>query len=356
MPKSMKRKANVNYRPRKRTIKRKSPLKKQYTRVKQQQKIRKMKRVVKRARSRAISAMSVLRQPEKVVMKFKTQACKVYRLHDDTGASNTTVSGGTPTQDNNPVFPKEGLVINQNSIYEPGDLLPKCGGFTDVSHQYSKYRVIGTKIVFKVRRMGTSIPMQVSSFNNFITQQVTSNGVSATPAMLAGTAMDPDNSDPLLVTAFDRSAWQDVNSMVRDDPTEGDTFTGNALGWKAIKGYADVQKYKHLKGLTWRELKPGVGATSTIIHKWTEKGLTALGMNTDYRQINTGLFHNEQGSWTSGGASPTTLDHVRFNIKEFDEYNSINKSKLSNPRIMVTIDVDYLVLCSEPRYSYSQPN
>lgn len=343
---TLKRKANVAYRPRKTNIKRNTPLKKQYSRVKQQQKIRQMKRTVKRAKSRAISAMAVLRQPQKVVMKFKTQACKVYRLHSKVGPTNTTVqSGETPVQDYNDEFPKDGLIVNQNSIYEPGDLLPMCGGFADVSHQYSKYRVIGCKIVFKVRRIGTAIPMTISTYGNFVQPQA--NG--STPAMLPGTAMDPDNADPLLVTSFDRSAWQDVNSMVSETtPGVGSYKTG-------INGYADVQKYKHLKGLTWRELKAGSGQSATIVHKWTEKGLTALGMNTDYRQINTGLFNNEQGSWTTGGANPTTLDHVRFNIKEFDELWSINKSKLSNPRIMVTIDVDYLVLCTEPRYTYSQP-
>lgn len=350
--KSLKRKANVAQRPRKRTIARKSPLKKKYTRIKQQQKIRQMKRTVKKAKSRAISAMSVLRQPTKVVMKFKTQSCKVYRLHNITGPSNTTVGTGNHNQDDNPVFPVDGIVVHQNSIYQPGETssgLPRCGGFEDVSHQYGKFRVIGSKIVFKVRRLGSAIPMSISSFGNFI-QPVSTDGV--TPAMLPGTAMDPDNADPLLVTAFDRTAWQDVNSMVRGAESEIGTFSGATL----MRGYADVQKYKHLKGITWRELKAGSGSTSTIIHKWNEKKHSSAGHNNDIAQINTGTFLNEQGSWTTGGANPTTLDKVRFDIKEFDELDSINKSKLSNPRVMVTIDVDYLVLCTEPRYTYSQPD
>jgi hypothetical protein len=348
--KSMKRKANVNYRPRKRTIARKSPLTKKYTRIKQQQKIRQMKRTVKKAKSRAISAMAVLRQPTQVVMKFKTQSCKVYRLHDITGpAAGTTVNNDS---DSNPVFPVNGIVVHQNSIFQPGETashLPRCGGFTDVSHQYGKYRVIGSKIVFKVRRIGSAIPMSIGAHSNYITP-ITSNGV--TPAMLPGTAMDPDNADPLLVTAFDRSAWQDVNSMVRGAESEIGMFSGASL----LRGYADVQKYKHLKGLTWRELKAGPGRTSTIIHKWSEKKHTSAGHNSDIAQINTGLFHNEQGSYTAGGGNPSTLDKVRFDIKEFDEIDSLQKSRLSNPRVMVTIDVDYLVLCTEPRYTYSQPN
>lgn len=346
---TLKRKANVAYKSRKKTIQRKSPLKKKYTRIKQQQKIRQMKRTVKKAKSRAISAMAVLRQPTQVVMKFKTQSCKVYRLHNITGPSNTTVGG---TQDDNPVFPVDGIVVHQNSIYEPGETssgLPRCGGFDDVSHQYGKFRVIGSKIVFKVRRLGSAIPMSVSSFGNFI-QPVTNDGV--TPAMLPGTAMDPDNADPLLVTSFDRSAWQDVNSMVRGAESEVTSLNGKTL----LRGYADVQKYKHLKGLDWRELKAGSGSSSTIIHKWSEKKHSSAGHNNDIAQINTGTFLNEQGSWTTGGANPTTLDKVRFDVKEFDENHSILKSKLSNPRIMVTIDVDYLVLCTEPRYTYSQPN
>ena len=91
---------------------------------------------------------------------------------------------------------------------------------------------------------------------------------------------------------------------------------------------------------------------SVIAPTWSERGIQALGMNTDKQQINGGLFHNEQGSWTDGGTSPTTVDYVTYNLKPFDGASPY-KTKYGKPRALVTIDIDYLVKCSEPRFSYS---
>lgn len=322
----------------------KSSLKSKYDKVKRKQKVRKMRRVVRSAKSRALNAMSVLRQPQSVVMRFQSQACQTYMMTNlfvQAGASSTQLDG-------NLVFPASGVRVNLNNIMDPWGTGVHCGGFDDVSHQYGKFRVIGSKVVFKVRRMGSSAPFQ--SGTSAI--QPTGGSVAGTSiANNVGTILDVANVDPLLLTSFDRNAWQDMNSMIASTPDEQGLINGRQI----INDYVSLQKFKHLKGLQWRELKAGAGQTATLTVKWSEKGLTAAGLNSDVKQINTGLFHNEQGSWTSGGTAPTTVDHVDFDIKEFDS-SSPFKHKYSQARVMITATIDYLVKCTEPRYTYSQPS
>ena len=116
--------------------------------------------------------------------------------------------------------------------------------------------------------------------------------------------------------------------------------------------YVSLQKFKHLPGINWRELKAGAAQKTSLVTKWSEKGITALGMNTDKVQINSGLFHNEQGYTWAGGGNPTTVDYVTYNLKPFDGASPY-KTKYGQPRVLVTIDIDYLVKCTEPRFTYS---
>jgi len=319
-----------------------SRLKKQYAKVKRKQRVRLMRRTIKSAKSRALNAMAVLRQPKTCVMRFQAQRCMSYTLADQFKQPGVSLQ----THDNNPIFPATGIKINLNSIYDPwakktDTYFPTAdehaGGFDDISHQYGQYRVIGAKVTFKVRRLGGSLPIQAGYAASIEPTGGSGTGMGPSPAANLGEMFDPSTMDPVLVTSIDRNAWQDANSMISE---------------AQIGDYVSLQKFKHLPGINWRELKAGAAQKASIVNKWSERGLQALGMNTDKAQINGGLFHNEQGSWTSGGSNPSQLDHVTYNLKPFDGASSY-KTKYSQPRVLVTIDIDYLVKCSEPRFTYS---
>ena len=298
-----------------------------------------MRRTIKSAKSRALNAMAILRQPKSVVMRFQAQKCSTYLLADQFMQPGISSS----VHDTNGQFPGTGIQVNMNSIYNPwnktGALtsVDHAGGFDDISHQYGKYRVIGAKITFKVRRLGGSVPIQTGYGISVQPTTTSGQGTGPSPAANLGGMFDPSTQDPMLITTIDRSAWQDANSMVSE---------------AQITDYVTFQRYKHLPGINWRELKAGAGQKASLVTKWSEKGITALGMNTDRVQINSGLFHNEQGSWTQGGSDPTTVDHIKFNIQPFDSASPY-KTKYGQPRVLVTVDIDFLVKCTEPRFTYS---
>lgn len=321
----------------------KGPLKRAYTRIQRQKKVRKMRRVVRAKRNRGIQAMTPLRQPRQCIMKFKTHMCEVFRLYGEVGSSQAPHIGAD--HDETPAFPDSGIIVHQNSLYAPGgheSYLPIVGGFTDVSHQYGQYRVIGCKITFKVRRVGTFIPWSFTGVADVLADD---------KIVRSEAAMNPDAADPLLITCFDRSSWQDANSMIQHE-----SVASTIMGQHPIKGWRDLQQFKHLRGIKYRELRPGVAARSTIVHKWNEKRFKRDGSplhGSDMQKANTGNFYNEEGGWTQGGSSPPELDIVRFDIREFDEFKSTTKSKINNARFMVTVEVDYLALLTKPRYTYN---
>lgn len=122
--------------------------------------------------------------------------------------------------------------------------------------------------------------------------------------------------------------------------------------------YMDVMQYKDFTGIKWRELKAGASTTCSFTRKWSEKGFISKAGNSDSSQINTGTFFQtnlDTGSvHPSGALSPSSVDLVNFKIRPFDK-QSLEKMAHNDPRVMVTIDVDYIVKCFEPKQDYTNP-
>lgn len=313
----------------------------------------KKKRVVRKAKSKALDAMAMLRHPATALVKFRTSMCNTYMM----GQQFIAAQAGNPNygNDTNMAFPVDGLKIRLNDIYNPYGVTPTgitasftgnlpagahASGFDNISRQYGKYRVVGSKLTIKFRRMGGTIPHQTTHPVTIVAPMTGTNGAGTSAAANLGTIFDPSNMDPLLCMIIDRSAWQDANSQITE---------------ASIDEYKDVMRYKGMKGLKWRELKAGAGQSTTIVHKWSEKSFKGgAGHNTDRKQANTGLFHPEAaGVFVDGGSSPTTPDELVFKIKQFDKKSPYH-SQFKNARIMVTVDMEYVVKCFESKYSYQQ--
>lgn len=333
----------------------KTALKKKYQAVKRKQAVKKMVRTVRRAKSRAIGAMPLLRQPQSTLVKFNHAHTQVYRLNTDLWDGSTSVGAGGDT---NPVFPSDGLVIRQNDIYNPMAVagLPAvhANGFFNVGTQYGKYRVVGSKTVIRVRRMGGFIPL--SSGEDAIEPQTEGhdsaeygpapqiNTITTGPSEVSsyGGLFDPSTADPMLGILIDRSAWQEVNSTIQN---------------AAIDEYKELRQFAHLKGIQWREIKAGPAQKITITHKFSEKSLRKVGSDTDYRQYNTGTFPvTDNGHNTaSAGTAPPQVDDMIFKIKPFDK-SSAHKQSYNNARFLVTVDQEFICKVFEPKYSASQNN
>lgn len=330
----------------------KSKLATAYKKVQKAKTKRKMRKVVKRAKASRLATTPFLRQPASTLVRFKASHCATYRYGSQMGQA-----GAAGTNDQSTVFPATGIYINQNDIFDPfgvGGNNSNAPGFDDIGRQYGKYRVIGSKTTYRIRRMGAHIPLTTTSAAHggallAPTVQTTgggvvtsANGIGVGPSTVSnlGGLFDPANADPLMAILVDRNAWQDANSTITDTQIAVD--------------YTTMRQYQHLKGLQWRELKGGAGQKVTIVKKWSERGLSSASNNSDIVQINSGNFHNELGSWTSGGSSPSTKDPMYLYMKPFDGMSQW-KNAFSNARFMITIDIEFLVKVTEPRYSFSKP-
>lgn len=346
-----KRKATGNVKRSKKTKTKSSKLDRAYKKVVAKKAYKKKKRVVRKDRSRALDSMAMLRHPSSALVKFRSSICNTFTMGQQFNshlAGNGSVTG--QSQDINPVFPDDGLKIRLNDIYNPwghpaawftGNVPAgsHATGFDNISRQYGKYRVVGSKITIKFRRMGGTVAYQGNPPKSII-DPINSTEMGASAAANMGTLFDPSNMDPLLCMIIDRTAWQDANSQIVES---------------SIDEYKDIMRYKGMKGLKWRELKPGAGQSCTIVHKWSERNFAGgAGHNTDRKQANTGLFHPENaGVFTHGGTSPTTPDELVFKVKQFDKASPYHR-QYKNARIMVTADIEYLVKCFEAKYTYQQ--
>ena len=322
----------------------KTALKKKYNAVKRKQFTRKMRRTVRAARSRAISSLAVANQPVSQLVKFTMTYAETYRMSSSFAASE--YNGHT---DQNSVFPANGIEIHQNSLYDPIKLANMVGttqhhanGFEEMSRKYKKYRVIGSKTTVRFRRMGGLIPLTSGGTSTNVQFSNASGGdtyPTGSQAANLGTMFDPSTQDPLLCMVVDRTAFQDDHSGVPDE---------------AIDEYMDLAKWKHLKGIKWRELKAGPGERAVIIEKFSERGLTSAAGDTDHKTNNTGLFHDVDatGAQLTSGSNPPVVDKMLIKMKPFDKL-SLKKQQYSCARVMVTIDQEFLAVCSEPRYAYS---
>lgn len=346
-------------------------LTKKYRSVKKKQFKKKMLNTVRRAQSKAISNMTLLRQPKAVMVKFNYSFTKLYRLmpsifgHTSVAGTDGVAAGQV---DDEPQFPVNGLEIKQNSLFEPIPSLTgvHANGFNEFARQYGKYRVVGSKTTCKVRRMGMAVPLAPANGGAGVihTQHhslpaadalagppTDSQGQGAYPntqtssnsqAADLGSIFDPSTADPLLVMLIDRSSFQDISSTVHEDD---------------IDEYTDLRKYQHLKGLQWRELKAGPAQKTSLVHKFSEKTLKSTGNNTDYRQQNTGSFPQEdtQSMTSHNGVPPITEDKMILKIKPFDK-TSEHKQTYSQARLLVTVDMEFIVRCDEARYAFSHNN
>lgn len=335
----------------------KSKLTKAYKKVVRAKTKRKMRGVVKKAKATRLATTPFLRQPMSTLVRFKASHCATYRY----GATQQSTSINS-SPDLSHVFPVAGIEINQNDIYDPFNTGTNhnAPGFDAISRQYGKWRVIGSKTTYRVRRMGAHVPYNTSqvSANNLMAPTVQENtvtsiasgvsknvgggiGVGPSIASNMGGLLDPANADPLMAILVDRNAYQDTYSQVSEATM--------------VVDYAHIRQYQHLKGLQWRELKAGAGSKCSIVKKWSERGLDqASAHGRSPQEINTGSFHNEAGSWLSGGNGPTQKDPMRLFMKPFDGMSAA-KNEFANARFMITIDIEYLVKVTEPRYTYSQP-
>lgn len=330
-----------------------SKLDKAYKKVVRKKVTAKKKRVVRKSKSKALDAMAMLRHPATALVKFRTSICNTFTMGSQFN-NHLAGNGNANSMDQNPVFPTDGIKIRLNDIYNPWGAAAAtltgnvpagthATGFDNISRQYAKYRVVGSKLTIKFRRMGGTVPYQGNPATAIL-QPVSLGGTptqhAGSAASQMGTLFDPSNADPLLCMIIDRSAWQDANSQITEE---------------SIDEYKDIMRYKGMKGLKWRELKAGAGMSATITHKWSEKSFQGgAGHNTDRKQANTGLFHPEAaGVFVDGGASPTTPDELVFKIKQFDKASPYHK-QFKNARIMVTADIEYIVKCFESKYSYQQ--
>lgn len=333
-----------------------TPLKRAFRRVQRAKTRKRMIRTVKKAKSRAISALPLLRQPSSCLVKFNNAFTHTFRLQnvlwDDI---NTSLGAGGDTS---AFFPADGLQIRQNDIYNPmgqaGVVQVHANGFTSIGEQYGKYRVVGSKTVIRVRRMGSWLPLQhgegeiepitegheggdfgPAAFNNTITTG---------PSSVAnfGDLFDPSTADPMLAILIDRNAWQEANSQIEN---------------AAIDEYKDLRQFAHLKGIQWREIKAGPAQKATIVHKFTEKSLRKVGGDTDYRSYNTGQFPlaDNGTNQSHAGTSPPQVDDMILKLKPFDTM-SAHKRAYNNARFLVTIDQEFICKCWEPKYAHSRTN
>lgn len=322
----------------------KTPLRKKYNAVKKKQFVKKMKRVVRASKSRAISAMSVAAQPQTQLVKFTMSFAKTYRMANTFNAS----AMGT-NHDQNDLFPDAGMEIHQNTLYDPLNLANSIGvtnyhanGFEEMSRKYRRYRVVGSKTIIKFRRMGGLIPLfnGGTDKNTNLTTGQNDTYPSASNASNLGHIFDPSTADPLLCMTVDRSAFQDSYATIPDT---------------AIDEFMDLAKWKHLKGIKWRELKAGPGEKVILVEKFSEKGLVSAAGDADYKTNNTGTFHDVDatGGQITTGSNPPVLDKLTLKIKPYDKL-SLQRQRYHCARIMVTIEQEFLALCSEPRYAYAQ--
>lgn len=326
----------------------KTALKKKYNAVKKKQFTKKMRRVVRASRSRAISSLSVANQPVTQLTKFTMTYAQTFRMGNSFAASS--FGTGANAHDQNDVFPAAGIEIHQNSLYDPiklansvtGITQHHANGFEEMSRKYKKYRVIGSKTTVRFRRMGGLIPLDTGG-GATNTQFSNASGGDSYPtnsqAANLGTMFDPTTQDPLLCMVVDRTAFQDDNSGIPDT---------------AIDEYMDLAKWKHLKGIKWRELKAGPGERAVIIEKFSERGLTSATGDTDHKTNNMGLFHDVDatGAQLTTGTNPPVVDKMLIKLKPFDKL-SLKKQQYSCARVLVTIDQEFLAVCSEPRYAYT---
>jgi len=361
MPRYAKRKRSYKSKGKKGSVARK------YASIKKKQAYRKKTRVIRADASRALSAMPMLRQPTSVLVKFCATQCRTYKLFNDHVQTSTNFAPTESEKDTNGIFPQAGINIAMNDIFNPLREIDSVGGtgpyvnamgFKSMSRKYARFRVVGSKTTIKFRRMGGAPPIQEDpDVSREADERAVENGaqigfggnpdidnVQAAGSLYAsmGNNFDPTLADPLLCIQVDRTNFQDTYGKVTQDN---------------IDEYMDVMQYKDFAGIKWRELKAGAGTTCSFTRKWSEKGFVSKAGNHDSAQINTGTFYQtipDSTSHPSGALSPSSIDLVNFKIRPFDK-QSLEKMAHNDPRVMVTIDVDYIVKCFEPKQDYTNP-
>ena len=320
-----------------------SKLDRAYKKVVAKKTTKKKKRVVAKAKQIRLASTPYLRQPVSTLVKFQANRCETYKMSD---LYPQAYSGSIGYADTEQAFPIAGINIMLNDIWDPFDYATAsstpqhCAGFDDISRQYSKYRVVGSKVTIKFRRLGGSIPMGNALHNGHqLVEPQNSTGVQSDASALGG-IFDPSNLDPLMIIAVDRAAYQDQNSQINE---------------VSLNTYEMVHRFSDIKGVKWRELKAGPAQSTSMTHKWSERRFEGgPGHNNDHKQANTGTFQTADSNGTfSGGGSPLTPDKLNINIKPFDQTTN-NHQAFTRARILMTIHVDYVVKCFEQKASYQR--
>jgi hypothetical protein len=326
---------------------------------------RKQRRVVKRVKSARIRHMPFLGMPPKKVIKMAHTTVENFYFKnnlpvDAQGNPITTEFGEKAWDTTNPI------AAACNNIYDPPHtkIFPTADhvrGFAEVSQHYSSWKVIGAKVTFKVRRIGPQNRWQdlddgnpgththveeLHTLNIDTTQQPwtqsgdTQRPVPMTPAEL-GT---PDAGDHMLVTLINRTWQQDNVSALQ----------GNA-GWVTQynpQSYKTLMENKDLKGVRYRELRPGVGRQVTMTHKWRP----ATNLSRTDADLQTGHFFRDKLAvgdinFNTGANGPQVarVDAVHLNIIPFDPQTNNLRDATFTQRFMVTRDIEYLVLCYDKK-------
>ena len=319
-----------------------SKLNRAYKKVVAKKTTKKKKRVVAKDRQIRLASTPYLRQPVSTLVKFQANMCQTYKMSDIYGQ---TYAGDLGYGDSESAFPIAGVNVMLNNIWDPFDahtasgIAQHCAGFDDISRQYAKYRVVGSKVTIKIRRLGGSIPIGAVGVGALDATEPNLSGIQSSASAL-GNVFDPSNLDPLMVVTVDRSAYQDQNSQINE---------------VALNTYEMVHRFGDIKGVKWRELKAGAAQSCSMSHKWSERRFEGgPGHNNDHKQANTGTFQTADSNGVfSGGASPTTPDKLNIRIQPFDQ-SSNNHQAFTRARILMTVHIDYIVKCFEQKAAYQR--
>lgn len=330
---------------------------------------RKQRRVVKRVKSARIRHMPFLGMPAKKVIKMAhtTVECFYFKNNlpvDIHGEPITTEFGETAWDTANPP------AAACNNIYDPNhskSIFPtsQARGFAEVSQHYSSWKVIGSKVTFKVRRIGPQNRWQDTpdaNIGDHMTVQddhdlatTTTNITGGTSGTITGDTQrvqlmtpaemgSPDNGDHMLVTLINRTNEQD--SVTAGRGHSGWTSQYNPQSYKTL------MENKDLKGVRYRELPPGIGRQVTMVHKW--KPSRHLPKVDEI--IQHGHFFRDKSTPTqvnfdtdASGPASYRVDAVHLNIIPFDPLTNNMRDACFTQRFMVTRDIEYLVLCYDKK-------
>lgn len=158
----------------------------------------------------------------------------------------------------------------------------------------------------------------------------------------------------MLLTLIDRSPRQDAIAAVNSE-------AGGGTNGYNPKTFKTLFENKSMKGVQYREVKPGVGAKATLTVNWSEKKMRAWNVTDGVKPTaaaNTGKFYSAKSNtlsslWDTTATSPPVKDFALINIIPFDEVDT-NRDLRYVQRYMVSVNIDYMVLVTDKKVQTRQ--